>query len=341
MAVRRDLHGNSAPADRHIHLNGGFQPARSTIRVRCGRSGIAGLGFAAIRDFASYAKHRPDSIAPAARVYGEGISQNGRFLRDSSMKGSTATRRQTRVGRCSRARRGRRPRQFQLSVRAALADAQPTSSVTFQPMFSPSPIFPKPIRLPASAPACSIGRRPRRSCRKSFSRTRPTSIGGGPRRSFPSMRRASRCPAVRQCQDLSLHRTTTFFPAFAAAQGRWRSPRAEAESALPSSISGERCLPTWMRGAERHHAATQQLSADRQWDARPLRGMRFRRFRSRSKSSRAPHASSTTDAARGLDTAGSRSGHNCVLPTKLRPRLADSAVRTEPCAQACVPRHIS
>src|SRR5271157_4603335 len=48
---------------------------------------VAGLGFAAVRDFAAYAKHNPDAIAPAARVIGEGISQNGRYLRDFLYQG--------------------------------------------------------------------------------------------------------------------------------------------------------------------------------------------------------------------------------------------------------------
>jgi len=51
---------------------------------------VAGGGFAAIRDFASYAKHAPDAITPAVRVYGEGISQNGRFLRDFLYQGFNA-----------------------------------------------------------------------------------------------------------------------------------------------------------------------------------------------------------------------------------------------------------
>ncbi len=51
---------------------------------------VAGGGFAVVRDFASYAKHAADAITPAARVYGEGISQNGRFLRDFLYQGFNA-----------------------------------------------------------------------------------------------------------------------------------------------------------------------------------------------------------------------------------------------------------
>ena len=51
---------------------------------------VAGLGFAAVRDFASYIKHDPQAVAPVARVIGEGISQNGRFLRDFLYQGFNA-----------------------------------------------------------------------------------------------------------------------------------------------------------------------------------------------------------------------------------------------------------
>ena len=66
--------------DRTIRLNGGFQPGKIYEYVYVVADPVvAGGGFAAIRDFASYAKHDPSAIAPAQRVYGEGISQNGRF----------------------------------------------------------------------------------------------------------------------------------------------------------------------------------------------------------------------------------------------------------------------
>jgi hypothetical protein len=43
-----------------------------------------------VRDFASYVKHDPEAIAPVVRVHGEGISQNGRFLRDFLYQGFNA-----------------------------------------------------------------------------------------------------------------------------------------------------------------------------------------------------------------------------------------------------------
>ncbi len=83
--------GELVPADRFIHLDGGFQPGKIYEYVYVVANPIvAGGGFAAIRDFASYAKHDPNSITPAKRVYGEGISQNGRFLRDFLYQGFNA-----------------------------------------------------------------------------------------------------------------------------------------------------------------------------------------------------------------------------------------------------------
>jgi len=80
--------GKLVPSDRHIHLNGGFQPGRIYEYVYVVSDPVvAGGGFAAVRDFASYAKHNADAITPAQRVIAEGISQNGRFLRDFLYQG--------------------------------------------------------------------------------------------------------------------------------------------------------------------------------------------------------------------------------------------------------------
>ena len=86
-----NVNGKLTPSDRHIQLNGGFQPGKIYEYVYVvADPEVAGGGFAAIRDFASYAKHNPDAITPAVRVYGEGISQNGRFLRDFLYQGFNA-----------------------------------------------------------------------------------------------------------------------------------------------------------------------------------------------------------------------------------------------------------
>lgn len=83
--------GKLTPSDRSIHLAGGFHAGKIYEYVYVVADPVvAGLGFAAIRDFASYAKHAPDAITLAQRVYGEGISQNGRFLRDLLYEGFNA-----------------------------------------------------------------------------------------------------------------------------------------------------------------------------------------------------------------------------------------------------------
>ena len=85
------VEGKLTPSDRYIHLNGGFQPGKIYEYVYAVADPVvAGGGFAAIRDFASYAKHAADAVTPAARVYAEGISQNGRFLRDFLYQGFNA-----------------------------------------------------------------------------------------------------------------------------------------------------------------------------------------------------------------------------------------------------------
>ncbi|MGA8042444.1 MAG: alpha/beta hydrolase domain-containing protein, partial [Terracidiphilus sp.] len=85
------VNGALVPSDRFIHLNGSFQPGKIYEYVYVVADPVvAGGGFAAIRDFASYSKHAADAVAPVARVYGEGISQDGRFLRDFLYQGFNA-----------------------------------------------------------------------------------------------------------------------------------------------------------------------------------------------------------------------------------------------------------
>src|SRR5579872_2366780 len=125
--------------DRYIHLNGGFQPGKIYEYVYVVADPVvAGLGFAAIRDFASYAKHDRDSITPAQRVYGEGISQNGRFLRDMLYQGFNADEEgkialDGVLAHVAGAGRG----DFNYRFAQPSRDAQPTSSVFF-----PTDIFP-------------------------------------------------------------------------------------------------------------------------------------------------------------------------------------------------------
>jgi hypothetical protein len=133
------VNGKLTPSDRHIHLNGGFRPGKIYEYVYVVADPVvAGGGFAAIRDFASYAKHAPDAITPAARVYGEGISQNGRFLRDLLYQGFNADE-EGRIAldgvlaHVAGAGRGG----FNYRFAQPSRDAQPTSSVFF-----PTDIFP-------------------------------------------------------------------------------------------------------------------------------------------------------------------------------------------------------
>jgi hypothetical protein len=131
--------GKLAPSDRHIHLNGGFQPGKIYEYVYVVADPVvAGGGFAAIRDFASYAKHDSSAVTPAARVYGEGISQNGRFLRDFLYQGFNADQ-EGRIAldgvlaHVAGAGRG----SFNYRFAQPSRDAQPTSSIFF-----PTDIFP-------------------------------------------------------------------------------------------------------------------------------------------------------------------------------------------------------
>jgi len=133
------LDGKIVPSNRHIHLNGGFQPGKIYEYIYVVQDPvIAGLGFAAIRDFASYAKHNPEALTPAQRVYGEGISQNGRFLRDflyegfnSDEDGKIAL--DGILAHVAGAGRG----SFNYRFAQPSRDAQPTSSIFF-----PTDIFP-------------------------------------------------------------------------------------------------------------------------------------------------------------------------------------------------------
>jgi hypothetical protein len=131
--------GKLEPSNRFIHLSAGFQPGKIYEYVYVVADPvIAGAGFAAIRDFASYAKHAKDSIAPAARVYGEGISQNGRFLRDFLYQGFNADEEGRMaldgvLAHVAGAGRG----SFNYRFAQPSRDAQPTSSVVF-----PTDIFP-------------------------------------------------------------------------------------------------------------------------------------------------------------------------------------------------------
>jgi hypothetical protein len=131
--------GKLLPSDRHIHLDGGFQPGKIYEYVYVVKDPVvAGGGFAAIRDFASYAKHDANAVTPAKRVVGEGISQNGRYLRDFLYQGFNADEEGRMaldgvLAHVAGAGRG----DFNYRFAQPSRDAQPTSSVFF-----PTDIFP-------------------------------------------------------------------------------------------------------------------------------------------------------------------------------------------------------
>jgi Alpha/beta hydrolase domain len=133
------VQGKLVPSDRYIHLKGGFQPGKIYEYVYVAADPVvAGGGFAAIRDFASYAKHDPEAITPAERVYGQGISQNGRFLRDFLYQGFNADEegRMALDGVLAHVAGGGRG-SFNYRFAQPSRDARPTSSVFF-----PTDIFP-------------------------------------------------------------------------------------------------------------------------------------------------------------------------------------------------------
>jgi len=131
--------GKLTPSDRFIHIDGGFHPGKIYEYVYVVADPVvAGLGFAVFRDFAAYAKHAPDAIAPAQRVFGEGISQNGRFLRDFLYEGFNADEDgkialDGILAHVAGAGRGSFNNRFAQPSR----DAQPTSSIFF-----PTDVFP-------------------------------------------------------------------------------------------------------------------------------------------------------------------------------------------------------
>jgi hypothetical protein len=74
--------GTAKPGAQTVRLKGGFEPGKIYELVYQARDpAIAGLGLAAVRDFASYVKEENNELAPAKRVCAAGISQSGRFLR--------------------------------------------------------------------------------------------------------------------------------------------------------------------------------------------------------------------------------------------------------------------
>lgn len=74
-----------------VHYDGGFVPGRIYEVVYPAKDpAVVGAGLAAVRDFVSWCKHDPKTIAPVKYAYGFGISQSGRFLRHYVYQGFNA-----------------------------------------------------------------------------------------------------------------------------------------------------------------------------------------------------------------------------------------------------------
>lgn len=131
--------GKLESSDRNIHMQDGFQPGKIYEYIYVVKDPVvAGLGFAAIRDFAAYAKHDKKAVAPVARVIAEGVSQNGRYLRDFLYQGFNTDEQGGRaldgvLAHVAGAGRGN----FNYRFCQPSRDAQPTSSV-----FYPTDVFP-------------------------------------------------------------------------------------------------------------------------------------------------------------------------------------------------------
>jgi hypothetical protein len=72
-----------------VTMDGGFEAGKTyEISYRAENPPVAGLGFAAMRDFSSWLKHVADGpIAPVRYAYAFGASQSGRYLRDFLYEG--------------------------------------------------------------------------------------------------------------------------------------------------------------------------------------------------------------------------------------------------------------
>jgi len=66
-----------------VTLDGDFRPGVIyDVAYRAANPPVAGVGLAAVRDFASWLRHSSDSVAPTKYSYAFGSSQSGRFLRE-------------------------------------------------------------------------------------------------------------------------------------------------------------------------------------------------------------------------------------------------------------------
>ena len=149
--------GKVAASDRFLRLASGFMPGKIYELVYVVRDPVvAGLGFAAVRDFVAWEKHSPDAIAPVKVAYAAGISQCGRFLRDFVYEGFNADESGKMVldgvlAHVGGAGRG----SFNYRFAQPSRDAQPMSSIDW-----PTDIFPftdRPELDPANLKSAKLG----------------------------------------------------------------------------------------------------------------------------------------------------------------------------------------
>ena len=85
-------------ADNTVTLDGGFEPGQTyEVAYVAVNPPVGGLGFAAVRDTASWVRHAPDSMVSAKYLVAFGSSQTGRWLRDFVYEGFNADERNRRV----------------------------------------------------------------------------------------------------------------------------------------------------------------------------------------------------------------------------------------------------
>ncbi|HZP32662.1 MAG TPA: alpha/beta hydrolase domain-containing protein [Candidatus Acidoferrales bacterium] len=71
-----------------VTLEGGFNPGQTyELAYLATNPPVAGLGFAAVRDAASWMKYAPDATVSAKYAFAFGVSQTGRFLRELLYEG--------------------------------------------------------------------------------------------------------------------------------------------------------------------------------------------------------------------------------------------------------------
>ncbi len=99
LTVRDSLTGQAAIVPRAdwrlsgttVTMTRAFEPGRIyQLSFRAANPPVAGLGLAAVRDFAAWIKHDPSALTKATHVYAFGSSQSGRFLRTFLYQGFNA-----------------------------------------------------------------------------------------------------------------------------------------------------------------------------------------------------------------------------------------------------------